>query len=101
MKLKDRIAIITGGGRGMGEAHSMLLSSEGANVIIIDKNGDNARAVAERVRKAGGQATAYELDITKGSEVRRVVKEVGEKYGRIDIVVNNAGYDEVKIFSES
>ena len=101
MKLKDRVAIITGGGRGMGESHSMLLASEGAIVITVDKNGPNVRAVAERVRQAGGRAEAYELDITKGADVRRVVKEVGEKYGKIDILVNNAGYDEVKIFSES
>jgi 2-hydroxycyclohexanecarboxyl-CoA dehydrogenase len=53
------------------------------------------------VRQAGGKAEAYELDITKGPDVRRVVKEVGEKYGKIHILVNNAGYDEVKIFSES
>jgi 2-hydroxycyclohexanecarboxyl-CoA dehydrogenase len=101
MKVKDKIAIITGGGRGMGEAHSLLLASEGATVITIDKNGPNALAVAERVRAAGGKAEGYELDITKGPEVRKLVQQVGEKYGRIDILVNNAGYDEVKIFSDS
>lgn len=101
MKLKDQVAIITGGGRGMGRSHSLLLAAEGAIVIPVDKNGPNAHAVAEEVRQAGGKAQAYELDITKGPDVRRVVKEVGEKYGRIDILVNNAGYDEVKIFSES
>ena len=101
MKVKDKIAIITGGGRGMGEAHSMLLASEGATVITIDKNGPNALAVAQRVREAGGKAEGFELDITKGPEVRRLVQQIGDKYGRIDILVNNAGYDEVKIFSES
>ena len=101
MKLKDQIAIITGGGRGMGRSHSLLLGSEGAVVIPVDINGPNAHAVAEEVRQAGGKAESYELDIMKGPDVRRVVKEVGEKYGRIDILVNNAGYDEVRIFSES
>ena len=71
MKLKDQVAIITGGGRGMGEAHSMLLSSEGATVYVLDKNGPNAEGVAKKVRDAGGKATAYELDITKGADVRR------------------------------
>lgn len=101
MKLKDQVAIITGGGRGMGECHSLLLASEGAIVYTLDKNGPNAEAVAKKVRDAGGKATAYELDITKGADVRRVVKEVGEKHGKIDVLVNNAGYDEVKIFADS
>lgn len=101
MKLKDQVAIITGGGRGMGEAHSLLLASEGATVYTLDKNGPNAEGVAKKVRDAGGKATAYELDITKGADVRRVVKEIGEKHGKIDVLVNNAGYDEVKIFADS
>ena len=101
MRVKNKVAIITGGGRGMGEAHSMLLGAEGATVITIDKVGANALAVAEKVRQAGGKAEGYELDITKGADVRKLVREVGEKHGRIDILVNNAGYDEVKIFSES
>jgi len=101
MKLKDKVAIVTGGGRGMGEAHTLLLASEGATVIAVDKNGPNALAVAERARKAGGNAEGYELDITKGADVRALVKQVGDKYSRIDILVNNAGYDEVMVFSES
>jgi len=101
MKLKDQVAIITGGGRGMGEAHSLLLGSEGAIVITVDKNGENAKAVAEKVRQAGGRAEAYELDITRGADVRKLIRDVGEKYGKIDILVNNAGYDEVKIFADS
>jgi 2-hydroxycyclohexanecarboxyl-CoA dehydrogenase len=79
----------------------MLLAAEGATVITVDKNGPNALAVAERVRRAGGKAEGYELDITKGADVRKLVTDIGEKYGKIDILVNNAGYDEVKIFSES
>ena len=101
MKLKDQVAIITGGGRGMGECDSLLLGSEGAIVITVDKNGENAKAVAEKVRKAGGRAEGYELDITKGADVRKLVTEIGEKHGKIDILVNNAGYDEVKFFGDS
>jgi 2-hydroxycyclohexanecarboxyl-CoA dehydrogenase len=101
MKLKDQVAIITGGGRGMGRAHCLLLASEGAIVISCDKLGDSAKAVAEEVRKAGGRADGYTLDITKGPDVRRVVQEVADKYKRIDILVNNAGFDAIKPFIET
>lgn len=101
MKLKDQVAIITGGGRGMGRAHCLLLASEGATVICCDKLGDNAKSVAEEVIKAGGKAKAYTLDITKGAEVRRVVNEVAAEHGRLDILVNNAGFDIMKPFCET
>lgn len=101
MKLKDQVAIITGGGRGMGRADCLLLAAEGAVVISCDKIGENAMSVAEEVRKAGGRADGYPLDITKGPDVRRVVQEVVDKYQRIDILVNNAGFDAVKPFIET
>lgn len=101
MMLKDQVAIITGGGRGMGRAHCLLLAQHGATVISCDKLGDNAKSVAEEVRKAGGQAEAYTLDITKGPDVRRVVQEVADKFKRIDILVNNAGFDAIKPFIET
>jgi len=101
MKLKDQVAIITGGGRGMGRSHCLLLASEGAIVISCDKIGENAKAVAEEVRKAGGRAEAYTLDITKGADVRRVVQEVADKYKRIDMLVNNAGFDDINPYIET
>lgn len=101
MMLKDQVAIITGGGRGMGRAHCLLLAQHGATVISCDKLGDNAKAVAEEVRKAGGKAEAYTLDITKGPDVRRVVQEIADKFKRIDILVNNAGFDAIKPFIET
>lgn len=101
MKLKDQVAIITGGGRGMGRADCLLLAEEGATVISCDKNGENARKVAAEVRERGGAAEAYELDITKPADVRRVVKEVAAKHMRIDILVNNAGFDDIKPFMQT
>lgn len=101
MMLKDQVAIITGGGRGMGRAHCLLLAQHGATVISCDKLGDNAKSVAEEVRKAGGKADAYTLDITKGADVRRVVQEIADKHKRIDILVNNAGFDAIKPFIET
>ncbi|MBI4190202.1 MAG: SDR family oxidoreductase [Betaproteobacteria bacterium] len=101
MQLKDQVAIITGGGRGMGRADCLLLASEGAIVISCDKIGENAKAVAEEVRKAGGRAEAFDLDITKGADVKRVVQQVADRYKRIDILVNNAGFDAIKPFVET
>ena len=101
MKLKDKVAFVTGGGRGMGRADCLLLAREGAVVISCDKIGDNARKVADEVRAAGGTAEAYDLDITKGEDVRRVVADVAAKYKRIDILVNNAGFDDIKPFMQT
>jgi len=101
MKLKDQVAIITGGGRGMGRADCLLLAAEGATVICCDKIGESTRKVAAEVRERGGVAEAYELDITKPNDVARVVKEVAEKYKRIDVLVNNAGFDDIKPFIET
>ena len=101
MKLKDQVAIITGGGRGMGRADCLLLASEGATVIACDKNGDNAHKVAAEVRERGGAAEAYELDITRPADVGRVVAAVADKYRRIDVLVNNAGFDDIKPFVET
>lgn len=101
LKLKDQVAIITGGGRGMGRAHCRLLACEGAVVVCCDKLGDNARAVAEEVRSAGGQAEAFALDITQGPAVRQMVQDVMDRYGRIDVLVNNAGYDAIKPFVDT
>ena len=101
MKLEGQVAIVTGAGRNIGEATCKLLASEGATVIPCDKVGENAKAVAEEVRKAGGRAEAYTLDITKGPDVRRVVQEVADKYKRIDILVNNAGFDDIRPFIET
>lgn len=101
MKLKDQVAIITGGGRGMGRADCLLLAKEGATVISCDKNGESAKKVAAEVREQGSKAEAHELDITNGVDVRRVIKEVADKYKRIDILVNNAGFDDIKPFMQT
>jgi 2-hydroxycyclohexanecarboxyl-CoA dehydrogenase len=101
MKLKDKVAFITGGGRGMGRADCLLLAKEGAVVISCDKIGENSKKVAAEVRDNGGVAEAYDLDITKGDDVRRVVAEVAGKYKRIDVLVNNAGFDDIKPFMQT
>lgn len=101
MQLTGQVAIVTGGGRGMGRAHCRLLASEGATIVCLDKLGDNAAAVAKEIRDAGGHAEHFGIDITEGPEVRKIVEQVAERYGRIDILVNNAGFDAIKPFIET
>ncbi len=98
MGVKNRVAIVTGAGRGMGEADAKLLAGEGAKVVVADINGDNANAVAKAIIDAGGNAFAFKVDLTKPEEVDALVQETINKYGKIEILVSNAGWDELRPF---
>ncbi len=100
-QLQDQVVIVTGGGRGMGRADCLLLAAEGAIVICCDKLGDNAAAVVREIRERGGRAEAFTLDITNGSAVREMVSKVAQTHGRIDVLVNNAGFDKIRPFIET
>ena len=87
MLLKDKVAIITGGARGIGKAISELLAKEGARVVIADINEEAACETAKEI----GQALGLELDVTSSSSVSEMIGRVQKEFGRIDILVNNAG----------
>jgi 3-oxoacyl-[acyl-carrier protein] reductase len=87
-KLDSRIAIVTGGGSGIGESIAVTLAQEGATVVVCDVVEDAAHRVAQRI---GGGALAMKVDVGNGQEVDAVVKSIAERFGRIDILVNNAG----------
>jgi NAD(P)-dependent dehydrogenase (short-subunit alcohol dehydrogenase family) len=91
MRLKDRTAIITGGGQGLGEGFAVRFAEEGANVAIVDTNPVTARAVAERIEKLGRKAIAIEADLRKIANADRMARETAATFGRIDILVNSAG----------
>ncbi len=91
MRLENKIALITGGGSGIGEASSELFAREGAAVGVCDLNADTAEAVADRIRTAGGRAIALQADVTVRDDVERVIGAVVEEFGRLDILVNSAG----------
>lgn len=93
MRLKDRVAIVTGGGNGIGRSICMRIASEGGQVIIPDINLENARATADMIKQKGGQSTAMKTDVTQKKEVQEMVEMTLKEFGKIDILVNNAGTD--------
>src|SRR6516162_7672464 len=91
MRLKDKVAIITGGAHGMGEAEARLFAAEGAKVVAADILADDAEAVAASIRAGGGRATAAKIDVTSEAEWAGLIGKTLAAYGRLDILVNNAG----------
>ena len=91
MRLKNKVAIITGGAHGMGEAEARLFAAEGAKVVVTDILGNAAEAVAADIRADGGEAVAATIDVTNETEWITLITETLASYGRLDILVNNAG----------
>jgi NAD(P)-dependent dehydrogenase (short-subunit alcohol dehydrogenase family) len=97
--LEGRVALVTGGGRGLGEAICRTLAAAGASVLACDVRADLAEAVARQIRAAGGEAISHELDVTDAARARSVV-EGAIAAGGLDILVNNAGVDVTLPFDE-
>jgi NAD(P)-dependent dehydrogenase (short-subunit alcohol dehydrogenase family) len=91
MRLKNKVAIITGGGKGIGRAISLAFSSEGASVVMAARTLSTLEETAEEIRAQGGNAKAIQTDITDEGQIERMVTETISTYGRIDILVNNSG----------
>ncbi|MBW1923702.1 MAG: SDR family oxidoreductase [Deltaproteobacteria bacterium] len=90
--LKDRVAIITGSGRGIGQAAAKLFAREGAKVVVSDIDQEPADATVEEIKAAGGEAIAYVGDATAEGFADGIVKAAADTWGAIHIIVNNAGY---------
>ena len=91
MRLKDKVAIITGGAHGMGEAEVRLFAKEGATVVIADVLEKDGEAVAADINAVQGRARFIRTDVTSESDWQRLISETIALYGRLDILVNNAG----------
>ena len=89
-RLKDQVAIVTGGAQGLGGAISRRLAEEGASVLIADIDLDTAEANVAGIREAGGVALALRTDVSQGEDIRQAVEGAIEQWGRLDILVNNA-----------
>ncbi len=92
MKLKNKVAIITGSSRGIGKAIALLFAEQGAKIVINDnKSKEQAEKTLEEVKKIGSEAIMIKCDVSKEEEVKKMVEETIRKFGKIDILVNNAG----------
>jgi NAD(P)-dependent dehydrogenase (short-subunit alcohol dehydrogenase family) len=91
MRLKDKVAIVTGGAHGMGEAEARLFTKEGAKIVVADLLADQAEAVAADIRAGGGEAIAVRTDVTSEPDWLALIDRTVSAYGRLDILVNNAG----------
>src|ERR1700754_3848403 len=96
MKLEDQVAIVTGGGRNIGEEIAKLFVTEGAKVAIFDMDKARGEAVAAEINASGGDAAAYVVDVSKGEDVERGVAEVAKRFGKIDILINNVAISDNK-----
>jgi len=89
--LKGKTAIVTGAGRGIGRAIARRLSIVGADVVIASQTEEHLEQTRRMIERAGGSVLAVQTDVTKPNDVERLVEEVQERFGRIDVLVNNAG----------
>jgi 3-oxoacyl-[acyl-carrier protein] reductase len=91
MRLKDKVAIITGSARGIGQATALKFATEGARVVVCDLDRKAVDEVVAEIVAAGGQAVGFTVNVTDKASIAAMVKGVTDKYGRIDVLVNNAG----------
>jgi 2-hydroxycyclohexanecarboxyl-CoA dehydrogenase len=96
-RLDDKIAIVTGGGQGIGQAIARKLAAEGATVVVTDVDEANAKATADALP----DAVAIRADVTDRQGVQAMAERVAEQFGRIDVLVNNAGWDKASPFVDS
>ncbi len=91
MRLKDKVAIVTGAGSGFGEAIAKRYAEEGARVVVNDIVDKSAQRVAAEIRAQGGEAAVEVADVARDADVERLVRRAMQAFGRLDIIVNNAG----------
>ncbi len=92
-KLAGKIALVTGGGGGIGRATALAYAREGAKVAVVDLNGEAAQTVAGEINALGGEAIGITTDVSRGDQVAAMVEQVVAHFGRLDIAFNNAGID--------
>ena len=100
MKLKDKIALITGAGRGIGRSIALAFAEEGANVVLVARTRAQLEAVAEEVKRKDRQAMVVACDVSSAPAVKQLQQDVAKTFDRLDILVNNAGISKRSKFLE-
>lgn len=95
-RVDEKVALVTGGGQGIGRAIAIRLSQDGFAVAVVDLNEDNAGKVAREIEAAGGRSIALKADVSSRDQVFSAVEETAAKLGGFDVIVNNAGIAPVK-----
>ena len=90
MQLKDKVIIVTGGGRGIGRAFALRLAVEGASVVVADINAENADNVCKDIAASGGIAMPVHVDVSSEADTLRMADEIIKRFGKIDVLINNA-----------
>ena len=89
--LKDRVAIVTGGGTGIGRSVALALGAQGCKVVVCGRRPDRLEQTVQTIAAAGGQGLALKVDVSNEDEIERLVQTTLENFGKIDILINNAG----------
>ena len=101
MNFSGKIAIVTGGGSGIGRATVLKLSGLGAKIALVDINEEAANHVANEVKEAGSDALVIKTDISNYEQVQEMAKRVNDRFGKIDVLVNNAAWDKIQPFMDT
>jgi NADP-dependent 3-hydroxy acid dehydrogenase YdfG len=92
-KLTGKVALITGASSGIGEATAQLFTSEGARVCVVGRNKQRGNSVVQNIHKNGGEAFFFSADVTEQEASKMMIEAAVDKYGKLDILFNNAGFE--------
>jgi NAD(P)-dependent dehydrogenase (short-subunit alcohol dehydrogenase family) len=91
MRLKDKVSLITGAGRGIGKASAMLFANEGSSIVIADIDRESGQKIKSDIIQSGGRAIFIEADVSKREDVKNLIKKTMDEFGKLNILYNNAG----------